>query len=253
MNNTTILLIGRGLKKTMLQPAGALGGLGMSLFFLLVYNAGIGGVGSLDAFGGGGYFAFLFPLAIVSLAMGSSSGAGQILHNDMQNRYFERLYFSPAPRWAFAAAPVIVDAVCTAAMTSLLLVIGLIFSLPLRFGAVSFFGIVGLSLLWGVILSGLAAGVMLRTRNHQSAQLVITAIFPLIFLSTTFMPRELISSEWLLAVSWANPVTYLLEAMRYLLSGTSSVEFFLAAIAMLFAAAVGALVFAVRSTRRLVG
>ncbi len=122
----------------------------------------------------------------------------------------------------------------------------------MRFGLLSFAGIVMLSLFWGIILSGLAAGVMLRTRNHQSAQLVITAIFPLIFLSTTFMPRELIQSDWLLVLSWANPVTYLLEAMRYLISGVSGVDFFLAACGILITGALGALIFAVRSTRRLV-
>ena len=57
----------------------------MSLFFLLVYNAGIGGIGDMEAFGTGGYLSFVFPITIISLAMGSSSGAGQTLNADMQS------------------------------------------------------------------------------------------------------------------------------------------------------------------------
>lgn len=69
---------------------------------------------------------------------------------------------------------------------------------------------------------------MLRTGSAEGARIVTTAVFPLIFLSTTFLPRELITAKWLLAVSWANPVTYMMEAMRYLLAGTASEGFLLA-------------------------
>ena len=56
MNNACLLLIQRAVFKLMKQPAAPLMGFGMSLFFLLVYNAGIGGIGSMEAFGSGGVF-----------------------------------------------------------------------------------------------------------------------------------------------------------------------------------------------------
>ena len=85
MNTANLLLINRGIFKLIKQPSAPIMGFAMSLFFLLVYNAGIGGIGSLDAFGEGGYLSFVFPITIISLAMGSSAGAGQTLNADMQS------------------------------------------------------------------------------------------------------------------------------------------------------------------------
>ncbi len=92
---------------------------------------------------------------------------------------------------------------------------------------------------------------MLRTGQHQSAAIVTNAVFPLLFLSTTFLPRELIASQWLLTVSWANPVTYVLEANRYLLGGTSSYGFFLLGLTILSFTALASVVFALGSAERI--
>lgn len=226
MNTANLLLINRGIIKLIKQPSAPIMGFAMSLFFLLVYNAGIGGIGSLDAFGEGGYLSFVFPITIISLAMGSSAGAGQTLNADMQSGYFRRLYLSPAPRWILVVAPMLADTISSLLFTILLLIIGAIFGVTFQFGILSVLGVLLLSFLWSLTLCGFSAGIMLRTGQHQSAAIVTNAVFPLLFLSTTFLPRELITADWLLAVSWANPVTYILEGNRYLLAGTSSANFF---------------------------
>ncbi len=74
--------------------------------------------------------------------------------------------------------------------------------------------------------------------------MVTSAVFPLIFLSTTFLPRELITSTWLLTVSWFNPVTYMMEAMRYLLAGTASQGFFQAGLLITVSGTIASLIFA---------
>lgn len=225
MNTASKLLIVRGIAKLAKQPSSPLMGFGMSLFFLLVYNAGIGGIGNLDAFGEAGYLAFIFPITIISLAMGSSAGAGQTLNADMQSGYFRRLYLSPAPRWILVVAPMLADTLSSVLFTGILMAIGAIFGMPFQFGIWSVLGVLLLSILWSVTLCGFSAGIMLRTGQHQTAAIVTNAVFPLLFLSTTFLPRELIQAKWLLTVSWGNPVTYILEANRFLLGGTSTVSF----------------------------
>jgi len=226
MNTANILLINRGIIKLIKQPSAPLTGFGMSLFFLLVYNAGIGGIGSMEAFGTGGYLSFVFPIAIISLAMGSSAGAGQTLNADMQSGYFRRLCLSPAPRWILVVAPMLADTFSSLFFTILLIIVGAISGVTFQFGMLSVLGILLLSILWSLTLCGFSAGIMLRTGQHQSAAIITNAIFPLLFLSTTFLPRELITAKWLLAVSWGNPVTYILEGNRYLLAGTSSAGFY---------------------------
>jgi ABC-2 type transport system permease protein len=251
MSTANLLLINRGIFKLIKQPSAPIMGFAMSLFFLLVYNAGIGGIGHLDAFGEKGYLAFIFPITIISLAMGSSSGAGQTLNADMQSGYFRRLYLSPVSRRMLVLAPMLADTLSSLTFTVVLLVIGGLFGVPFQYGLFSVAGILLLSLLWAITLCGFSAGIMLRTGQHQSAAIVTNAVFPLLFLSTTFLPRELISSQWLLAVSWANPVTYVLEANRYLLGGTSSQEFFLMGLLILTITALISLVFALGSAGRI--
>jgi len=245
------LLIYRGITKLIRQPYAPLMGFGMSLFFLIVYNAGIGGIGFLDEFGDSGYLAFVFPITIISLAMGSASGAGQTLNADMQSGYFKRLYLSPVPRWILVIAPMLADTLSSLLFTALLLGIGAMFGLPFHYGFLSVIGILTVSLLWSVTLCGFSAGVMLRTGQHKSAEIVTNSVFLLLFLSTTFLPRELITSKWLLAVSWANPITYVLEGIRYLLGGTSTIDFFMIAMLMLGILSVSSIAFALASAGKI--
>jgi len=251
MNNANALLIKRVILKLIKQPSAPLMGFGMSLFFLIVYNAGIGGIGSMDAFGDGGYLSFIFPITIISLAMGSSSGAGQTLNADMESGYFKRLYLSPVPRWILVLAPMLADTLSSLVFTAILIIIGALFGITFQFGFLSVLGILLLSLLWSVSLCGFSAGVMLRTGQHQSAAIVTNAVFPLLFLSTTFLPRQLITSKWLLAVSWFNPVTYILEGNRFLLGGTAPMSFFLWSILILVITASVSVAFALSSARKI--
>ncbi len=244
MNTATGILIKRGILKLVRQPSAPLMGFGMSLFFLLVYNAGIGGIGDMDIFGKGGYLAFIFPITIISLSMGSSAGAGQTLNADLQSGYFRRLYLSPAPRWVLVIAPMLADTLSSVLFTGILLAIGAIFGLSFQFGFLSVLGVLLLSILWSVTLCGFSAGIMLRTGQHQSAAIITNAVFPLLFLSPTFLPRELIKAEWLLTVSWGNPVTYLLEANRYLLGGTSPAIYFFISLIILSTTSIISLAYA---------
>jgi ABC-2 type transport system permease protein len=251
MNTANILLIERGIIKLIKNPSAPIMGFGMSLFFLLVYNAGIGGIGSMEAFGSGGYLSFVFPITIISLAMGSSAGAGQTLNADMQSGYFKRLYLSPAPRWILVVAPMLADTISSMVFTILLIIIGAIFGVSFQFGLMSVLGILLLSFLWSLTLCGFSAGIMLRTGQHQSAAIVTNAVFPLLFLSTTFLPRELITANWLLAVSWGNPVTYILEGNRYLLGGTSSASFFYIGLLIFAITSVVSVTFALSSANKI--
>lgn len=251
MNTTNWLLISRGIVKLAKQPSAPLMGFGMSLFFLLVYNAGIGGIGFMEQFGEGGYLSFIFPITIISLAMGSSAGAGQTLNADMQSGYFKRLYLSPLPRWILIVSPMIADTLSSLIFTALLLIIGAAFGIVFQFGILSVPGIFQLSLLWSHTLCGFSAGIMLRTGQHQSAAIVTNIIFPLLFLSTTFLPRELITSKWLLTVSWGNPVTYIIEGLRFLLAGTSPASFFVKACIILMISSAISITFALQSSKRI--
>ncbi|MEH7180219.1 ABC transporter permease [Neobacillus vireti] len=67
---------------------------------------------------------------------------------------------------------------------------------------------------WGLAFAGYSVGFTLRTKNAQAAQAGTFIFFPLLFLSTTFVPYELIEASWLKTAALINPTTYVFEGMR---------------------------------------
>lgn len=249
MNRPEFIIIRRAVAGIIRRPGVTLSGFGMSLFFLIMYTSGLGGVGFLPQFRPGGYLAFTLPFCIISLGIGSSGGAGQSIYRDMSSGYFHRLRLSPAPDWAFIAAPIAADAFALVITSSLFLGIGLLFGVPLAHGILSFAGIVLLSVLWGITISALSAGLIIKSGNPQASQGVVMIFFSAMFLTTSLLPYELISSVWLKKVLWFNPVTYPLEGMRQLIHGSFRSYFTIAGLAVSAAMAVAALLFALRSAR----
>jgi ABC-2 type transport system permease protein len=66
--------------------------------------------------------------------------------------------------------------------------------------------------------SGIGVAIALKTGSPQAAQAGFLIFFPLLFLAPTFAPIEVFQT-WLEVVARANPVTYLLEGMRALVTG----------------------------------
>ena len=60
--------------------------------------------------------------------------------------------------------------------------------------------------------------VALRTGNPAAVNSAFLIFFPFAFLTTSFLPKEALTS-WLQTVSVWNPVTYLLAGLRSLITG----------------------------------
>jgi ABC-2 type transport system permease protein len=249
MRKTSILVIGRGLKSLAVNPFSLLSGLGMSLFFLIVYDAGIGGIGVLPEFGGAGYLAFLLPMGVISLIFGSSSGSAQALNRDIQSGYFKRLALAPVPRSAFVLAAIFADAVGVLLCSTVILLVALLLGVEYRNGFAGAAGVIALTVLFGSGISALSAAVVMRTGKSSLAATVGSVVFSLLFLAPTFVPRGLMGARWLEVVSWGNPLTYLMEAMRRLISGTGDTWYIPAAFAIAVGSGLGGSLLAVRSTR----
>jgi len=76
-----------------------------------------------------------------------------------------------------------------------------------------------------------------------------SVVFTLLFLAPTFAPVELMGASRLRLASEANPLTYAIETMRRLVSGTGNVDSVIVAFVITSAAGVGGAVLAARSVR----
>ena len=211
-----ILMIVRSLRNTLRLPAAIIPSIGISVFFLFVYNAGLSSVANLPGFGGS-YLAFILPVSIVSAAIGGAGYAGQAIIRDLESGYFVKLLLTPAKRLALIWGPIFAGAAVLLVQVVLIIILGLILGLKSATGIPGLLGVLFFAFLWGMAFAGYAAFMALRTKNAAAAQAATFAFFPLIFLSSTFVPRELIGAQWLKTVATINPTTYVFEAMRALL------------------------------------
>jgi ABC-2 type transport system permease protein len=210
------LLVARSLRIYLRQPAALIPTIAISVFFLFVYNAGLSSVSELPGFRGS-YLAFILPVAIVSAAIGGASIAGDALVRDSESGYFTKLLLTPAQRLAIIWGPMIAGGLLLVAQVTLIIVLAVIMGLESATGVAGLLVVIGFAFLWGMAFSGYAVFIALRTRSGAATQAATLVFFPLIFLSSTFVPEEYITSRWLQVATDLNPTTYVFDAMRSVL------------------------------------
>ncbi|MEW9502095.1 ABC transporter permease [Jeotgalibacillus marinus] len=213
----TVVMTKRSLITILRNPLIFIPNLAISMFFLFVYEAGLSGIANLPAFEGANYLAFILPVSIVSAAIGGAGGAGQALVKDLDNGFFSRILLTPTSRLAIVLGPIIAGMIQLVVQAALIIAVGFLLGLEVAGGTLGVFIVLLLTLGWGLAFAGYSVGIALRAKNAQSAQAGTFIFFPLIFLSTTFVPYELIEAQWLKVAATLNPVTYLFEAMRTIL------------------------------------
>jgi ABC-2 type transport system permease protein len=215
--NDIALIIRRSLVGALRVPAAIIPNIAISVFFLFVYNSGLSSVGKLPGFKGT-YLGFILPVAIVSAAVGGAGSAGQALVKDIESGYFTKLLLTPTRRLALVWGPMVSGAVILVGQVLLILVLALLLGLHSASGLFGLIVVTGYAFLWGMAFAGYAVFFALRTKNAAAAQAATLAFFPLIFLSTTFVPKQYIAATWLRWAATINPTTYVFDAMRSLLN-----------------------------------
>src|SRR5262249_29235567 len=70
---------------------------------------------------------------------------------------------------------------------------------------------------WSLAFSGFGYAVALKTGNPGAVNSMFLLFFPFLFLTTSYVPRSQLNG-WLKVVADWNPVTYLLQGLRSLVS-----------------------------------
>jgi len=205
---------GRALRQIPREPASVLPAVFVPAFF---YAVNLGALENL-AHGAPGfsYKAFLLPMAIAFAVTGMSRAP--TLVTDIQRGYFDRLCMTPVRRAALLLGLMAADVVVIVALCLPVLAIG--FAVGVRFataipGVLAF---VGFSALWGLVFTGFPYAVALKTGSPAAVSASFVVFFPLFFLSDAVVPKRALTG-WFSAIATYNPVTYLLAALRSLISG----------------------------------
>ena len=159
--------------------------------------------------------AFQLPVAILFAVTGISRAAVLVL--DIQSGYFDRLSMTPVRRLALLLGLMFADLALLIGLTIPVLVMG--FAVGVRFES----GVLGLLLfvfiggLWGLAYAGFPYAIALKTGNPAAVNTSFVMFFPFLFLTPIFIPLEAMTS-WMRVIATYNPVTYLLDALRSLVT-----------------------------------
>jgi ABC-2 type transport system permease protein len=226
---------------------GLMSALILGAFFLLIYDAAFGDAAAyLPGMKNTNYLAFTLPISIVSVALSSSAGLAMV--RDIESGYFDKLLLTPVSRAALLLGHVLSGALALVLQTTIIVVIGLLLGLKSETGFAGYLVNIGFALLLGTGFSGLGVGIALRTGNAAATQSVGFLFFPLLFLTTTFVPLDLLRG-WLKIVATCNPITYVLDAMRGVLITGWDAETILGGLAACALLSVIPFVFALTSLR----
>jgi len=204
---------GRALRQIPREPASVVPAVLVPAFF---YTVNLGALENLARGAPGfSYKAFLIPMAIAFAVTGMSRAP--TLVTDIQGGYFDRLCMTPIRRVALLFGLMVADMVVIVALCVPVLAIG--FGVGVRFatGAPGVLAFIGFSALWGLVFTGLPYAVALKTGSPAAVSASFVIFFPLFFLSDAVVPKQVLTG-WFSAIATYNPVTYLLGALRSLIT-----------------------------------
>jgi ABC-2 type transport system permease protein len=209
-----VSIAGRAVRSIGREPEFVAPAIVIPLFFFFVQTAALENLTATLA-SGFDYEAFVLPACIIFGVTGVSR-AGVVV-TDIQEGYLDRLLLTPVRRLTLLLGMMVADIVLVSALTLPVIAVGLIAGVRFETGFVGALGFIALSSAWGLVFTGFPYAIALKTGNPAAVNSSFLLFFPFAFLTTSFVPREALSG-WMDTVAGWNPVTYLLEGMRVLIS-----------------------------------
>lgn len=239
------LVGGRLLRITLRTPAEVLPNLFITLLFYFIQVAAFANV---TAFVGVSDPKAFFLAVAVFFATGGGTYGIQ-LAQDIERGYFDKLLLTPVNRWALLFGSMGGDLVRALASTVLVVLLGWAYGAQFGQGVGGALLLVALGMLWALAFAGIGYAVALRSGSAGAVQVVSLLFLPLNFLTTAFVPQNALSG-WLATAVDYNPVTYLLDGLRALLSPEADTAAVVIAFAVVGGLAVLTLTAAATALRR---
>jgi ABC-2 type transport system permease protein len=204
----------RALREATRTPDSTIPTVFIPLFFLVVNVGQAGkifpskGTGFLN---GQTYAGFQMPSSLLLAA--SFGSAALYLVEDIEGGYFDKLRATPISRTAIVLGRLTAEAAKGLIISLAIIAISLLFGVKVKTGPLGWVLLVVLAASWGVVFAGFMQIIALKTRSAAATQSASLIFFPLLFLTPSFAPRDLLTRPMEIAASF-NPVTYVMEGLR---------------------------------------
>ena len=242
-----LVVTGRNVRHFMRQPQLLLFSTVQPIMFVLLFAFVFDGAIGPALPPGVDYVDFLLPGIFIQSQAFRSTQTAVGLAQDLERGVVDRFRSMPMARAAVLVGRTGADFVRGLFVIGLMVVVGYAIGFRFQEGPLEALGAVAVVSLFGFVLSWIFTYVALSVREAEAAQSAgFVAIFPLVFVSSIFVPVETMPS-WLESVASVSPITASVDAARALSIGGEVTEPLLQALAW-FAAIL--LVFVPLSVRR---
>ena len=218
------------------------------LFFFTAFAGGLSQVQEVPGFDyAGDYTSFQFVFVLCQSAAFGGVFTGFGIARDFEGGFGKRLLLASPNRIGIVVGYSLAALARWCITATLLTTIALLVGMEIGGSIVEIVGLFTLAMLLNGAALLWAAGIAFRFRTIQAGPIMQLPVFLVLFFAPVYVPLDLLSG-WIETVATLNPITYVLEAGRSLLSGTPT-EVALAFAVGLSLVAVFAL-WAVRGLRR---
>jgi ABC-2 type transport system permease protein len=207
----------RSILRTFRQPAS----IAPSLLFPLIFMAmtagalnraiDLPGFPTVDSF-----LQFGVAAAIVQGILFGAVAAGADMARDIEGGFFERLLASPVARISILAGRVSGAAVLGFFQAWLFMLVVIALGVTIEGGIVAMVLIAVVAAVLAAGIGSIAVTIGLRTGSSEAVQGSFPLLFVSLFLSSAFFPRDLMQG-WFKGVADVNPLSHLIEGVRYLI------------------------------------
>lgn len=215
MVDTAATVAARTVRKYIRTPQLLVTSIVAGAIFIVLFRYIFGGAISAGSIA---YVDFLIPGMILTSVLITGTGTAVGVAEDAHEGFFDRLRSMPVPRTALLAGRALGDLVIVAWGTAVTAAMGFLVGFRLHGSigeALLAFGlcmVCGFAFLWVFLCMGLASG------NPQSAQGMSMLVYPIIFVSSAYVPIDTLP-DWMGAVAEHQPVTVMSNAVRSLALG----------------------------------
>ncbi len=203
----------RALRQIPREPEAIIPALIIPVFFYVVNVGALSPVA--EAAGVADFKAFQLPVAIIFAVTGVSRASALV--SDINDGYFDRLLLTPMSRPALLLGLMVADFALVIALSIPVIILGAVVGVQFITGILGILVFLLLAGMWGLAFTGFPYAIALKTGNPAAVNSSFLLFFPFAFLTTAFLPQEALTG-WLSTLATYNPVTYVLAALRSLLT-----------------------------------
>jgi ABC-2 type transport system permease protein len=206
----------RSVIRSLRQPANWITPLVFPVALMAVNTGGLDAATSLPGFPSDSFLAFFLAFPFIQGALFATVNAGVDLARDIQTGFLNRLSLTPM-RGAALLIGHLGGVIALGFLQALwYLGIGLAVGVRLESGIAGAFVLFFLAVLIVLAFGSFGALAALRTGSTEAVHSLFPVFFVFLFISSMNLPRNLIETDWFRIAASANPVSYLIEAIRSL-------------------------------------